>query len=294
MGFVPTTAATDEGRTGFTIPGAPMGLLPLWALLEAYHQFADDPVIFDDPLALSIIGLSQAALAAFSDDGDSGRLIRRQYGAARVRRTDEIITASVPAGVTQVAILSPGLDTFAYRTTLPVHTWEVDAPETQTWKLRRLSEASIAIPETVRFVPVDPTTSPISAPLLAAGLDPDVSTIFVWLGSIPVGVTAAVVDVFRFVGSLPTAQIVFDYLEPAVPATPEGRLAHRTMLGVSDALGAPMQTFFTEESLHGLLRECGLTVTEDVSAMRLIARYAPVSASEDQWVTGHFAHAYHC
>ena len=60
--------------------------------------------------------------------------------------------------MTQYVILGAGLDTFAQRrpdSASRLHMFEVDQPETQAWKLRRLAELGCEIPEWLRFVPVD-------------------------------------------------------------------------------------------------------------------------------------------
>jgi methyltransferase (TIGR00027 family) len=279
----------DEG-TGPALAGRPKGLAQLWALMQAYHQLTDDPVIFADPLAVPIVGLSPTGLAAFFD-GVSGRPIRRQYSAARARFADDIVTASASAGVRQVVILSAGLDTFAYRTTLPVRTWEIDDAESQAWKRWRLTDARIAIPDTVRFVPVDPTTTPIAGPLADAGFDPNAATIFLWLGCMATGTETAVLDLLRFIGGLAEAQFVFDYLEPPAPVTPEARLAYQTTMDVAAALDAPLRMFFTPERMNGLLREFGFTKVNDTWGLAVMARYQPVPITENQTLATHFIHA---
>ena len=49
----------------------------------------------------------------------------------------------------QYVILGAGLDSFAYRNPFPpaaLHVYEIDHPDTQTWKRQRLRDAGIELP----------------------------------------------------------------------------------------------------------------------------------------------------
>jgi hypothetical protein len=59
--------------------------------------------------------------------------------------------------VAQYVVLGAGLDTFACRNphSTNLRVFEVDHPATQAWKLERLQAAGIAIPQSLKFAPVD-------------------------------------------------------------------------------------------------------------------------------------------
>ena len=126
------------------------------ALRRAAHQLLDDPLVFTDPLALLIIGADErAALAADPRAYDARRWDRslRAFIAARSRLVEDELADAVAAGVRQYVVLGAGFDTFAYRNPFPeLRVFEVDHPDTQAVKRRRLADAGIEIPASLTFV----------------------------------------------------------------------------------------------------------------------------------------------
>ena len=106
------------------------------AVLRAAHQLLDDPKVFDDPVALRILG-RENALALQTDphqfEATGLSPYVRAFAAARSRYAEEKLTLGVRRGVRQYVILGAGLDTFAYRNPYPegvLHVFEVDYPAT--------------------------------------------------------------------------------------------------------------------------------------------------------------------
>jgi methyltransferase (TIGR00027 family) len=104
------------------------------ALRRAAHQVLDEPKVFDDPLALAIVG-GEGETRRRSGEGKSrGRLARsmRAYMAMRSRYAEDRLAEAVARGARQYVVLGAGLDTFAYRNPYPadrLHVFEVDHPE---------------------------------------------------------------------------------------------------------------------------------------------------------------------
>src|SRR5689334_22848638 len=118
---------------------------------RAAHQILEGGRIFTDPLAVRILGASEEELRA-----DAPRRAMRVFVAARSRFAEDALAAAVGRGVEQVVVLGAGLDTFAYRNPhQAVRVVEVDHPDTQAWKRRRLAEAGIEVPGSVAYVGVD-------------------------------------------------------------------------------------------------------------------------------------------
>src|SRR5207244_664549 len=124
---------------------------------RAAHQLLDNPKIFEDPLALRIIGAEaessfRLSLARFQKPED------RAFRAAimvRNRYAEDELARSIQRGVRQYVILGAGLDTFAYRNPFPhLRVFEVDHPTTQAWKRSCLEKATIPIPASVTYVSV--------------------------------------------------------------------------------------------------------------------------------------------
>lgn len=86
------------------------------ALRRAAHQLWDYPKVFDDPLALKIVGHKAAAELAStrSSDTTASRALRA-FLVARARFAEDQLALAVARGVKQYVVLGAGLDTFAYR-----------------------------------------------------------------------------------------------------------------------------------------------------------------------------------
>jgi methyltransferase (TIGR00027 family) len=142
---------------------------------RAAHQLLDFPKVFDDPVALRIIG-KESALALRTDPRQSETSplspYLRAFAAARSRYAEDELALGVQRGVSQYVILGAGLDTFAYRNAYPegvLHVFEIDHPTTQIWKRDRLREIGIALPRDLTFAPVDFETQTLAEGLQGAG-----------------------------------------------------------------------------------------------------------------------------
>ena len=155
--------------------GTPSGTALRVAAVRAAHRLLDDPVVFDDPLALSILGPeAEAAMRAdpyrFNDPISRGL---RASLIVRSRVAEDELARAVAAGVRQYVVLGAGLDTFAYRNPFEdLRVFEIDHPATQAWKRECLDKAGIAIPDSLTFAPVDFEEGvTLAEGLAAAGFD---------------------------------------------------------------------------------------------------------------------------
>ncbi len=158
------------------------------AYSRARHQVVDAPLVFEDPLALRIVG-EQAAERLLRDgrrtDGFSIRSFRVSIVARARIAEDELREGVASRGVRQYVVLGAGLDTFAYRNPYPsgsLAVFEVDHPATQTWKRQMLQAARIPEPSSVRYVEIDFEKQRLFDRLESAGWRPDVPTAFSWVG----------------------------------------------------------------------------------------------------------------
>jgi methyltransferase (TIGR00027 family) len=127
------------------------------AMRRAAHQLLDNLRIFNDPLALRVLGLENVSAQDqnqnWLEDSQLLRVLRASL-AARSRYAEDELHAAVKEGVVQYVILGAGLDTFAYRNSYPqevLHVFEVDYPVTQAWKRSLLEKAGIPIPKALSF-----------------------------------------------------------------------------------------------------------------------------------------------
>ena len=264
--------------------GGPSRTALITAYARAYHQIADRPQIFTDPLAARLLGVTAEELTELGTPttdhlsaGASDRP-RRLFFAARARFAEDTVAAAIAAGVRQVVILGAGLDTFAYRNTRPdLRVFEVDHPATQAWKRERLATAGIDRPETLTFVPVDFETQTLAAGLESAGFKRTDPAVFVWLGVVFYLTSNAAHATLEYIaGQAQPVEVVFDYLQPA--ATDEDRAHQRARADRLAGVGEPLFSYFAPDDIAAQLHALGFTGIEDRSAPDLIAGYLHGSA----------------
>jgi methyltransferase (TIGR00027 family) len=251
------------------------------AMRRAAHQLLDIPPVFDDPIAIPILGRELAeALRADPGQFEKGRLssYMRAFFAARSRFAEDQLATARQAGVRQYVILGAGLDTFAYRDSSPdrsLRVWEVDHPATQEWKRQRLADASIAIPESLTFAPIDFERDSLPDVLASAGFDPCAGAVFSWLGVVPYLPRPVVIATLAQVASMTSSGggIVFDFGIPPEQLTMVQRLAFEALAARVRAAGEPWQTFFDPVDLVRELLALGFAVAEDVPPAAINARY---------------------
>ncbi len=250
------------------------------AMRRAAHQLLDDPKVFDDPVALRIVGKENAsALQADPRHFESTSLSSylRAFVAARSRYAEDELASGVGRGICQYVILGAGLDTFAYRNPYlkrVLRIFEVDHPATQAWKRARLAECGIALPGDLTFAPVDFETQSLERGLLSAGYDPEKCTFFSWLGVTEYLTTEVVMATLRFIASTPAGSgVVFDYMiSPSLLAEAQRSRFEALSLRVA-AAGEPWQAFFDPELLTREMRAMGFGYVKDQGPEEINAKY---------------------
>src|SRR5882724_10704900 len=244
---------------------------------RAAHQLFDSPPIFDDPLALAIIGAEAAGRLRAAPEAHQDRFARafRAFMVARSRFAEDELARAIGRGASQYVVLGAGLDTFAFRNPHPsLRVFEVDHPATQEWKRGQLTSAAIEIPSSVTFAPVDFERDTLIAGLGRAGFDRHAPTFFSWLGVTMYLTHEAVALTLAFIASTPRGGgLAFDYAAPRSSLGPAGQLALDALSRRVAAAGEPFQTFFDPRTLEGQLARIGFQSIEDLGADELNARY---------------------
>jgi len=200
------------------------------ARYRAAHQILEHGAIFADPLAVRILGVPADELLA-----DAPRRAMRLFIAARTRFAEDALAGAVAGGCRRLVVLGAGLDTFGYRNPYPdLAVVEVDHPDTQAWKRRRLAEAGIAVPESLTYVGVD-----FERESLADRLRLDGPAFFVWLGVVPYLTRQGFDETLGFVAGRPGNEVVFDGQQVPESLGAEARGAHRVGAGVAAVRPAP-------------------------------------------------------
>jgi methyltransferase (TIGR00027 family) len=245
---------------------------------RAAHQVLEGGRVFADPLALTILGADadRAVEAARADTLMGGM---RFFVAARADIAETRLKGGVEnRGVAQLVVLGAGLDTFAYRNPYGdrLIVFEVDHPETQAWKRRRLAESGVAVPTSLNYAPVDFEHDDLMAALATAGFNPAKRTFFTWLGVVPYLTKPAIEETLsRIAGVTGGAEVVFDYSDPPGSLSEAAAAAHRERATRVAALGEPFLSYFAPLELHAELAGLGFGEIDDLGPRALLTRYHP-------------------
>jgi methyltransferase (TIGR00027 family) len=245
------------------------------ALRRAAHQLHDSPIVFNDPVAVPILGaeyeeqLQRTPLRA--DRPFSTAL--RAFLVARSRYAEDNLKRAVESGVMQYVLLGAGLDTFAYRNPyLQLRVFEVDHPATQGWKRELLQRNLIAIPESLSYTPVDFERQSLAEQLRDAGFDRTAPAFFAWLGVVPYLTPEAFRATLGFIADQPVRSgLALDYSQPREVLPSLERLAHDSLASRVEKAGEPFRLFFTPPGMAAEFSR--FHSLEDLGAVEINARY---------------------
>lgn len=247
------------------------------ALWRALHVRADAPPhVLDDQLGLALAGPDEG----WEKRRDMGPFTRpfRASIVARARFVEDHVEEQLARGVAQYVLLGAGLDTFAERRTdlTPrLRVFEIDEPETQAWKQRRLAELNLALTSSLCFVPVDfeRGESWVSR-LVTAGFDATSPAVVASTGVSMYLTKEAVADTLRQVAALAAgSSLVMSFMLPIELAEPSVRPGIEAAARGARENGTPWLSFFTPEEMLSLARAAGFSSARHVSADALTARY---------------------
>jgi len=249
------------------------------AISRAAHQILDLPRVFEDPVALTLLGPKAAAGIRAAENRFNRRYARylRGFLVARSRLAEDALSEAVARGVRQYVLLGAGLDTFAHRNphlAAGLRVFEVDHPATQQWKRELISNARLKSPGSLVYVPVNFERESLAERLGANGFHADEPAFFSWLGVTMYLSKEAIQETLRFVAHAKVSRsgIVFDYL--TVPRRWDllRRWGMKVLMRQVAAAGEPWQTFFDPVQLHVDLRRLGFATVRDFGPQEINAR----------------------
>jgi len=271
------------------IEGRPSMTAQRVAMRRAAHQLLDSPRVFEDPLAVRILGPEIAAALTAEPENELERRLRA-FMVARSRYAEEQLAATVSRGVKQYVVLGAGLDTFAYRNPYPdLQVFEIDYPATQGWKRQRLEAGSIAIPASLRFAPVDFDKQTVEQGLDGVGFTAAEPAFFSWLGVTPYLTPETVFSTLRLIQAMHASNgVVLDYAVPRSSLNEFEQFALDAILRRVAAAGEPFRGFFAPEELARELQAMGYATIEDLDGEEINRRY--FANRGDALVVGSTAH----
>jgi methyltransferase (TIGR00027 family) len=249
------------------------------AVRRAEHQLFDFPHVLEDPIAPWIIGPEGATSIMFgwwTASLPASRYLRA-FMAARSRYAEDQLTRAIASGTVQYVILGAGLDTFPYRNPYSkcgLRIFEVDHPDTQEWKRRRLALAAISLPSPVTFVPIDFDHQKLEVELERARFRLDEPAFFSWLGVTPYLSNETVMATFRLIRSFCSDnRIAFDYALPRQALSAGEKMAFDSLSERVVRAGEPFRGFFRTETLLNDLKKIGFRSVESPTTDQINALY---------------------
>jgi methyltransferase (TIGR00027 family) len=231
------------------------------AAMRARHLIVDGhPKIFNDHFAQKLLGMNTDQIVSITNDA----LIDPSLDAAWVLRSrfaEDRLGAARTCGVHQYVILGAGLDSYALRNAESLDdliVYEVDDPQLQQWKRKRIEELHFALPLNLRFVACDFETASLVEALAKSKFDAAAPAIVSWLGVTQYLTHEAIFEILRWAASLAAgAEIVLTYVVPGeIAEAQKNRLALR---------GVRFETFFTPDEISSMLKQAGLIDVQQLS-----------------------------
>jgi methyltransferase (TIGR00027 family) len=248
------------------------------ALWRAIHVQVDPPPhVFEDEIGLKLAAPDEG----WRDRPDMNPQFTKLFRAsivARARFIEDLVVEQAGLGISQYVILGAGLDTFAQRRpeiASRLKVFEVDQPEPQAWKCRRLSELGFGIPEWLKFVPVDfEAGGSWWKRLVASGFDAGRPAVVASTGVSMYLTKDTIAATLRQVAVLALGStLAMTFLLPLELMDPEVRPGfERAQKGARES-GTPFISFFTPTEMLTLAREAGFKEVQHVSSAGLSERY---------------------
>jgi methyltransferase (TIGR00027 family) len=235
--------------------------------------------ICNDPYAVHFI--NPAILRAAAEHPDEAKAkaeqVERRFPGlgnsivARVRYFDDFVSAAVDKGIGQLVILGAGYDTRAYRIeTLKkgVRVFEVDHPDTQAVKIRKIRDIFGSLSENVTFVPLDFEREDLRKLLAADKFDRSKRTLFLLEGLVMYIPPASVDETLGFfIRTFPKGSLIlFDnYPQSLVNGTDRGEVA-ANIREFTRSAGEPLQFGMPDGETARFLADRGYTDIHEVTS----------------------------
>lgn len=201
----------------------------LCAFARAWHSYYSREIIFDDYLAFDFMGkeeyeemLEMIREGMIDSDGlgkeNAEKLIADYFLPIPLSRMhfneNGLADFAKDNGSIQYVICGAGADTFSFRNDNDdIEVFEVDHPDTQRYKLERISELEWIRRPNVHYVPVDFSKDRLVDKLLEAGFDPEKKTYFSIMGVSYYLTLEVFAETLRQIAELSQvgSKVVFDY-----------------------------------------------------------------------------------
>ena len=280
------------------------------AFYRAQHHLSDEPKVIDDPFAHRL--LTAGEVAAIADrcvrDGmelgvtasDREQLLARTlrtvkpaaFVLARARYTEDRLAMAIQRGVDQYVLVGAGLDSFAFRDqsahgTLQI--FELDHPQSQAFKRKRLAAAGLSEPANLHFGAIDFERENIGQVLSRLPFHTDAPALFAWLGVTMYLTRAAIDNTLRAVREVAASgsEFVFDFIAASTISNGSERM--KKLRERTRAIGEEIITGIDPRTLAAELEATGWKLIEQLDGAEIHRRW--FAARDDGYAPprGHLA-----
>lgn len=236
----------------------------LWRALHA--QIDAQPHILEDEIGLKLIAPPNDWQQR-PDMKFTKRL--RASVIARARFIEDLIIEQSKKGIDQYVILGAGLDTFAQRRSdiaSKLQIYEIDQPDTLSWKQQRLNELGFGVPEYLHFIPVNFETTSWWKELLKAGFDTSKAAVVACTGVTLYLTKEAITSTLKQIATLSAGStLAMTFYLPIKMLDEEDQPMQEIAEKGARAAGTPFVSFFTPTEILDLAREAGYKKAKTIS-----------------------------
>lgn len=262
-------------RKQATVPDHTAVRVALWRAVHV--QIDASPHVLVDEIGLQLVAPDESWRQR-PDMHPQGTRGYRASIVGRARFIEDLVLEQVRKGVNQYVILGAGLDTFAQRrpdVASKLRVFEIDKPETQEWKRRRLTELGLGIPNNLQFVPVDFEAGDSWWEKLAMnGLKTSHPAVAASTGVSMYLTQEANLATLRQIAALaPGSTLAMTFLLPLDFIDPAERSQHEMVYERARAAGTPFVSFFRPSEILALAREAGFRDVRHISRNDIVQRY---------------------
>jgi len=237
------------------------------ALWRALHMQMDaKPYVLEDKIGLKLIDPPDDWQQR-PDMKFTKRL--RASIVARARFIEDLIIEQSKHGISQYVILGAGLDTFAQRRpdiASKLQIYEIDQPDTLTWKQQRLIELGFGDPEYLHFVPVNFETSSWWEQLLKAGFNANKPAVVACTGVSLYLTKDAITSILNQIATLASgSKLAMTFYLPTELLDEEDKPMQEIAEKGARAAATPFVSFFAPNEILALAREAGFKEAKTIS-----------------------------
>ncbi len=250
-------------------------------MYRATHLSVDgDPKILNDRFAHAFADIPDDDERGINSDRHRQPFLRplRAFMVLRPRYVEDELAVHFAHREAQYVVLGAGLDSFAFRKPASLQhlrVFEIDHPDTQTWKRERLHSLGMDLPSDVTLVPVDFEQEQFSAKLSQYGFQSELPTLFSWLGVIYYltrdAFDATVAEALQCAPVY--CQLIMDFVLPVEILSPYDQAEVRRVSTNTAKVGEPWVSYYAPDELRQVLVEAGFKTVDHCSPEAATDRY---------------------